>query len=49
MFQLGLTESIMKANEKATENEVDLAIGYYLKYAPDRPGGGGRKAEEPQD
>ena len=38
-----------------TERDVDVAIGYCLKYAPDRRGGGGRKTgntgpeHEPED
>ena len=35
-----IAASVMKTS---TEHEVNGAIGAFLKYAPDRRGGGGRK------
>ena len=38
-----IAASVMKTLKTSTEHEVNGAIGAFLKYAPDRRGGGGRK------
>ena len=38
-----IAASLMKTLKTSTEHEVNGAIGAFLKYAPDRRGGGGRK------
>ena len=37
-----IAASVMKTLKTSTEHEVNGAIGAFLKYAPDRRGGGGR-------
>lgn len=38
-----IKECVLANFPRATENSIDLVMGKYLKYAPERAGGGGRK------
>lgn len=38
-----ISECVLANFPRATESNIDLVIGKYLKYAPERAGGGGRK------
>lgn len=38
-----IKECVLANFPRATESNIDLVIGKYLKYAPERAGGGGRK------
>lgn len=38
-----ISECVLASSPRATESSIDLVIGKYLKYAPERAGGGGRK------
>lgn len=38
-------DAIQKCRQDVTDSDIVKAIGNYLRYAPDRKGGGGRKQD----